>query len=63
MSHYAQAFYVEADRCFRFIHSGVGHASHCREPVSERGQFVDAQGKWWTVEACSEHGDELTKPQ
>jgi hypothetical protein len=29
MAHYAEAFYVEPGHCFRFVHSGVGHAKHC----------------------------------
>jgi hypothetical protein len=41
MSHYAEAFYVEPGQCFRFVHSGVGHAAHCREPVVQRGEFID----------------------
>ena len=56
MPYYAEAFSVTPGQCFRFTHSGVGHASHCREPVICRGRFEDRAGKWHWVEACAEHG-------
>ena len=40
MAHYAEAFAVTPGQCFRFAHSGVGHAAHCREPVVCRGWFI-----------------------
>lgn len=49
------------ERCFRIVHSGVGHASHCGEPVVRRGQFIDGKGKRWAVDACAEHAEELTR--
>ena len=58
MAHYAEAFYVAPGQCFRFVHSGVGHAKHCPDPVVSRGQFTDKTGKRWQVEACREHADE-----
>jgi hypothetical protein len=45
MAHYTEAFSVQTGQCFRFVHNGVGHAKHCPEPVTRRGQFVDARGK------------------
>jgi hypothetical protein len=45
MPHYAEAFSVIPGQCFRFVHSGVGHAQHCREPVVCYGRFTDAKGK------------------
>jgi hypothetical protein len=63
MAHYAEAFSVEPGQCFRFIHSGVGHAAHCREPVVTRGPFVDAKGKRWRADACAAHSQELTASQ
>jgi hypothetical protein len=59
MAHYPEAFAVLPGQCFRFVHSGVGHASHCRDPVVCRGRFKDRAGKWHWVEACLEHGGEL----
>jgi hypothetical protein len=59
MAHYAEAFYVEVGQCFRFVHSGVGHAAHCREPVVQRGEFIDGTGKRWQVDACAEHAEGL----
>ena len=44
---------------FRFVHSGVGHASHCREPIVRHGRFKDGKVKRWTVDACAEHANEL----
>lgn len=58
--HYAEAVYVEPGRCFRFVHSGVGHAAHRPDPVIGRGQFVDGKGKRWKVDACANHFGELT---
>jgi hypothetical protein len=55
MPHYAEAFYAQPGQCFRFVHSGVGHAQHCPEPVTHHGVFVDAKGKRWRVEACATH--------
>ncbi|MGA8725829.1 MAG: hypothetical protein WB565_12355 [Acidimicrobiales bacterium] len=60
MTHYAEAFYVEPGQCFRFVHNGVGHAAHCREPVVVRGRFTDGTGKHWQVDACEDHREELT---
>lgn len=60
MAHYAEAFAVIPGRCFRFVHSGVGHASHCREPVVRWGEFVDRKGRRHAVETCLEHGDEIS---
>jgi hypothetical protein len=45
MTHYASAFYVQPGQCFRFVHSGVGHAAHCREPVVVHGTFIDGKGR------------------
>jgi hypothetical protein len=54
MSHYTEAFCTTLGRCFRFSHSGVGHAAHFREPVVRSGRFVDAKGERWTVDACAD---------
>jgi hypothetical protein len=63
MDHYAQAFFVEPDHCFRFVHSGVGHAAHCPEAVVWNDQFTDGGNKRWQVDACAEHAEELSKLQ
>jgi hypothetical protein len=59
MAHYANAYSSEPGQCFRFVHNGVGHAQHCREPVVTRGQFKDNKGKRWKVDACVEHAEDL----
>ena len=63
MPHYAEAFSVQPGRCFRFVHSGVGHAAHCREPVVVTGTFIDNKGRPWTVDACEGHRQELDSIQ
>jgi hypothetical protein len=63
MSHYAEAFFVQPGQCFRFTHSGVGHAAHCRGAIVQRGQFVDNKGKKWVVDACDVHSQDLGWPQ
>ena len=69
MAHYAEAFAVIPGQCFRFVHNGVGHAVHCREPVVRRGQLMDGKDKRRTVDACAEHateprgGDHVTGPR
>ena len=34
MPEYAEAFSPVTGRCFRFAHSGRGHATHCSHPVA-----------------------------
>jgi hypothetical protein len=57
--HYTEAFSVQEGRCFRFLHTGLGHATHCPEPVVARGTFIDKSGKRWKVDACEKHRGEL----
>jgi hypothetical protein len=57
--HYAEAFTTVPGQCFRFVHAGTGHAQHCPNTVVRTGQFTDAKGKRWTVDACAEHSDDL----
>ena len=65
MNHYAEAFCLLSERCFRFIHSedGTGHAQHCPYITEWRGRFKDAAGKWHTVEACNGHRADLEAVQ
>ena len=51
MAHYDDAFSVTEGRCFRFVHSGVGNAQHCPDPIVARGTFTDSAGRKWTVDA------------
>jgi hypothetical protein len=44
MPHYAEAFCVIPGQCFRFVHSGFGHAIHCHQRVASRGRFKDRAG-------------------
>ncbi len=59
MAHYGDAFSVMEGRCFRFVHSGVGYAQHCPDPIVARGTFIDLTGRKWTVDACEGHRGEL----
>jgi hypothetical protein len=54
-----EAFSVQPGRCFRFVRSGAGHATHCRGSVVVRGTFIDAKGRQWDVDACQGHREEL----
>jgi hypothetical protein len=61
MDHYAEAFCLLSQRCFRFIHAedGTGHAQHCPYFPEWRGRFRDNAGKWHAVEACRGHRADL----
>jgi len=62
MEHYAQAFGLQSQRCFRFIQHETGHAQRPR--ITEwRGRFKDGAGKWHTVEACDGHRADLDAAQ
>jgi hypothetical protein len=47
MEHYANAFALVSERCFRMIQAenGTGHAQHCLYVTKRRGRFQDAAGK------------------
>jgi hypothetical protein len=53
MNHYANAFCLTSEQCFRMImaEDGTGHAQYCPYFTEWRGRFQDAAGKWHTVEA------------
>jgi hypothetical protein len=55
----APGFYVGEGRCWRMVHSGVGHAAHCREAVAWTGRYVNPKGKRYQVWACDQHVEEL----
>jgi hypothetical protein len=59
MPHYAEAFSVIPGHCFRFSHSGQGHACHCSHPATIHDRFVDRAGKTWTVDACIDHAEDV----
>jgi hypothetical protein len=63
VEHYAEAFCLTAGECFRFVHNGVGHASHCPNALVWRGRFKDGGGKWHTVESCDGHRADLDAVQ
>ncbi len=64
MAHYAECFTLLPGRCFRMVTDPEprkrGHATHCAEPVIWRGRFRSAGEQIYRVDACAEHGEELT---
>jgi hypothetical protein len=50
MAHYANAFTLTSERCFRLVQAenGTGHAQHCPYLTVWRGRFKDGAGKWVT---------------
>lgn len=61
MDHYAEAFCLLSEVCFRLIQAedGTGHAQHCPYLIEWRGRFRDNAGRWHTVEACRGHRADL----
>ena len=60
MDHYAEAFCLLSERCFRLIQeNGTGHARHCPYETEWRGRFQDGAGRWHAVEACNGHRADL----
>jgi hypothetical protein len=53
--HYAEAFALRPDGCFRFVSDAAGRPSHCPEPPAWSGIFLDKQGKRRQVRACAGH--------
>ena len=50
---YANAFRVEADRCWRMVHDVRLQAEHCPEPPSWTGRWFSPRGdRWWRVWSC-----------
>jgi hypothetical protein len=54
----SNAFFLLRGHCFRTIRSDIYLSAHCDRAVVWKGQWRDANGEVWTVEAC-----ELHKPQ
>ena len=61
MPELAPGFFVEEGQCWRMVRNGVGHPSHCPEPVTGTGRYVNPKGNRWTVWACQEHPGELAE--
>jgi hypothetical protein len=54
------AFSRQPGRCFRMVQSRQLQATHCYEPPAWKGQWRDAKGRTWYVEACRVHAPKLT---
>jgi hypothetical protein len=64
MDHYATAFSLTPDHCFRLIQAeGTGHALHCTYLMLWRGRSKDGAGKWHTAKACDGHRADLDAVQ
>jgi hypothetical protein len=64
VEHYANAFTLTPEHCFRMIHAeGTGHAQHCPYLMVWRGRFKDGAGRWHTVKACDGHRADLDAVQ
>jgi hypothetical protein len=55
--HYAEAFSLLPDRCFRLVtrHGGGAGPIHCPEPVAWRGSWRARNGRRYRIEACEGH--------
>ena len=50
MKLYANAFHVDAGRCFRFVYEpSTSRPMACPGPVVTRGWWNDGAGYWWAV--------------
>jgi len=54
------AFSPHPGRCFRMVQSRLLQATHCYKPPAWNGQWRDAKGRSWYVEACREHAPRLS---
>ena len=61
MDHYANAFTLDPESCFRMVPAGngTGHAQHCPHPIAWSGRFQDGSGTWHIVRACDGHRADL----
>jgi hypothetical protein len=55
-----EAFSPLPGRCFCMVQSRQLQATHCRLEPAWRGQWRDAKGGWWYVEACRDHTPKVT---
>jgi hypothetical protein len=61
--YFANAFTLTPGRCFRMITlPGVGHPSHCQEPVAWHGRWRAGDGRLFRVDACVGHAEGLGAP-
>jgi hypothetical protein len=65
MDHYANAFTLTSEHCFRMVLAGdgTGHPRHCPDLTLWQGRFKDSAGKWHAVEACDGHRADLDAVQ
>jgi hypothetical protein len=54
------AFSPQPGRCFRMVYSHQLQSDHCRGEPAWKGQWRDAKGRSWYVEACREHAPKVT---
>ncbi len=54
------AFSPQPGRCFLMIYSRQLEADHCRQEPAWKGQWRDAKGHTWYVEACRKHAPKLS---
>ncbi len=54
------AFSPQPGSCFRMVYSRQIQATHCRQPPAWKGQWRDANGRTWYVEACRDHAPKVT---
>ena len=63
-SHYAEAFTLTPGRCFGLVADPEprrqGQPAPCDEPVAWQGRFRTRGEDIYRVDACDDHGDELT---
>jgi len=64
MAHFAESFTLTPGRCFRMVTDPEprrrGQPGHCEAPVVWRGRFRTRSEDIYRVDACAQHGGELT---
>ena len=62
MEDYAGAWAAVRWRCHRFVYGdGDGHPEHCPGAPVATGWRQDCWGRWFAVDACSRHADQLQR--
>jgi hypothetical protein len=60
VDYFANDFTLTPGRCFRMVTlPGVGHPSHCEEPVAWHGRWRAADKRLYRVDACEGHAEDL----
>ena len=60
MNDYAGAWSADRGRCHRFVYTvDDGRPATCPEPPVRNGWRREGQGRWYAVDACEQHGDQL----